>query len=628
MSRTLLVMQPPGVPFGPLPGVLARNLPETAIHRYRSDWTEDFNVLTPEHRGRMLAIKGDFFFGLHELIANACDYVVYLSNPVDAALRVYAERWRSGDSELPFEDFIRLDESGKADNQAVALILGRPAESSAVEQTDVAAALDHLRRYFLHVGIVEEAEADLPELAAALGWPAIYLNPDELRLPESPAVSAATFELLRQRNQPGIALFEQARQLARSRRKPTTPRATVMSDVPPAIVATAAPATLDGADCLARPCLIFLHVPKTAGVSVTQALRRCVPEAHTLAGPEDHSAVRLFSELPPDRQRSMRLIYGHMPYGLHQNLPGDWRYLIILRNPLARIMSAYRYYRNYRNSYLHDFIADQNISFRQYVMSGIDRSIDNLQARYLAGDPTIFEGGRRFVGGVDDSVFTEASRHLSDAKVIAGTTGNLEAAMVLLGMEVGYQPYVVETLNTSGGQELVEWDAETLAAACLHNRYDIALYRKAHQLTKQRIMGAGPAYPERLNSYRQRVDQMRDKRSGAKSERIWLRLGTVPVAYLVEFHPGQYRFHMFSGSLIELEGRIYASEAEANVAIRQALPVDFVMGHLEEERKVAESGSQAVEIAGKTGAFRLIDPYDELLERGLTLVGDILPSLD
>lgn len=625
MSRTLLVMQPPGVPFGPLPGVLARNLPETAIRRYRSDWTEDFDLLTPEHRGRMLAIKGDFFFGLHDLIANACDYVVYLSDPVEAALRVYVERWRNGDSELPLEDFIRLDESGRADNQAVALVLGRPAGSSAVEQTEVAAALDHLRRYFLHVGIVEEAEADLPELTAALGWPAIYLNPDELRLPESSAVSAATFELLRERNQPGIAFFEQARQLARSRRKPTTPRATVIPDVPPAIVSNGAPAMLDSADCLARPCLIFLHVPKTAGVSVTQALRRCVPEAHTLAGPEDHSAPRLFSELPPDRQRGMRLIYGHMPYGLHKKLPGDWRYLIILRNPLARIMSAYRYYRNYQKSYLHDFIADRNISFKQYVLSGVDRTIDNLQARYLAGDPTIFEGGRRFVGGVDSGVFAQANQHLSDTKVIAGTTGNLEAAMVLLGMEMGYQPYVVETLNNSGGQEPVEWDAETLAAACLHNRYDIALYRKAHQLTKQRILGAGPAYPERLNSYRQRVDQLSNKRGGAESERIWLRLGTVPVAFLVEISPGQYRFHMFSGSLIELEGRIYGSEAEANAAIRQALPADFVMGHLEEERKVTENGTQAVQIAGKTGAFRLIDPYDELLERGLDLVGNILP---
>lgn len=628
MSRTLLVMQPPGMILGPLPSLLARNLPETTVLRYRSDWTENFDTLTPEQRGRLLAIKGDFFFGLHELIANACDYVVYLSNPVSAALRIYAERWRDGGSELPFEDFIRLDESGKADNQAVALLLGRPAGTSVIGPSEVAAALHHLRSYFLHVGIVEEAEADLPELAVAMGWPAVYLNPDELRLPELPSVSAGTYELLRQRNQPGISLFEQARELARSRRKPTTPRATVMPDVPIAAVPITEPATLDSVDCLARPCLIFLHVPKTAGVSVTQALRRCVPEALTLAGPEDHSTFRLFSELPPDRQRSMRLIYGHMPYGLHEKLSSDWRYLIILRNPLARIMSAYRYYRNYRNSYLHDFIEDHNISFKQYVMRGVDRSIDNLQARYLAGDPTIFEGNRRFIGGVDDSVFIKANQHLSDARVIAGTTGNLEATMALLGMEMGYQPYVSETLNTSGGLEPIEWDAETLAAACLHNRYDIALYRNALRLTEKRMLQAGPAYPEKLQSYRRRLNQMNASRHGSHTDRIWLRLGVVPVAYLIEIHPGQYRFHMFSGSLVELEGRVYASEAEANAAIRQALPADFVDGHLEEERRAAKIGDHAAQIAGMTGALRLVDPYDELLERGLGLVGDILPSFD
>lgn len=628
MSRTLLVMQPPGAPPGPLPSVLARNLPETAMLQYRSDWTEDFDALSPAHRGRKLVIKGDIFFGLHEQIANACDYVVYLADPVASALRVYADRWRDSDSGLPFEEFIRLDESGKADNQAVALVLGRPAQSGHVEPDEVSAALHHLNSYFLHVGIVEEAEADLPELAAAMGWPAIYLNPDELRSPPPPAVSPATLELVRSRNQPGISLFVQARELARSRRKPNTPRATVMPDVPPMKIPVGNPAALDGADSLARPCLIFLHVPKTAGVSVTQALRRCVPEAFTLAGPEDLSAFRLFSEMPPERQRNMRLIYGHMPYGIHEKLHGDWRYLIILRNPLARIMSAYRYYRKYRNSYLHDFIAERNINFKQYVLGGMDRSVDNLQTRYLSGDPTIFEGGRRFIGGVDDSVFAAASRHLSDPKAIAGTTGDLDATMTLLGIEMGYQPYVTETLNISGGQELAEWDAETLAAACLHNRYDIALYRLAQHRMERGIAEAGNGYSENLLLYRQRVEQLRDKPRGGQSDRIWLYLGVIPVAYLVEQRPGQYRFHMFSGSLVELDGRVYASEAEANAAIRQALPAEFVAGHLEEERIAAELRAKAGQMAGKTGAFRLVDPYDDLLERGLALVGDILPRLD
>lgn len=627
MSNTLLVMQPPGMPLGPLGSLLARHVPETAILDYAPGWSAEFATLSPEHRGQFRVIKGLLPFGLHGEIGNACDYLLYLSDPVAAALRAYHERWTDGASELAFEDFIREDADGKADNQALALVLGRPAFSAPAAEAEVASAMHHLNTYFLHVGIIEEAEADLPELAVAAGWPRVYLNPGELKLAPVPAVSPAALELVRERNQPALAFYAAARDLARSRRRPaTTPPATVMPDIPAARQVERTPSALDAADCAKKPCLIFLHVPKTAGVSITQALRRCVPEEITLAGPEDHSAGRLFDEMPPERQRALRLIYGHMPYGLHGKVEGDWRYLILLRNPLARLMSAYRYYRQNKNSFLHDYITGGHITFKQYVLRGFDRTVDNLQTRYVAGDDDIFEGDRRYIGQLGHDMLDKAVAHIADERALVGVTGELDATMVLLGMEMGYQPYVVETLNASGGSEAAEWDAETLVAACLYNSFDIALYRLAQRRLQERISAVGPAFRERLAAYRERVERMRTG-SGQPPGRKWLSVGAMPAAYLTEIGPAQYRFHAFSGSLVGLEGQLFSSETAAMAAIRKELPADFIDGHMREKTAIAAYKSDAGRLANGHGPFRLADPYDDLLERGLALVGDAIPDL-
>lgn len=86
--------------------------------------------------------------------------------------------------------------------------------------------------------------------------------------------------------------------------------------------------------------VIFLHVPRTGGTTIVELLRTCLRPSICIDGTED---LRFLANLPEDKCRILRLAYGHMPYGLHRIIPMACRYVVFLRDPVDRVMSAYRY---------------------------------------------------------------------------------------------------------------------------------------------------------------------------------------------------------------------------------------------------------------------------------------------
>src|SRR4051812_42176522 len=87
--------------------------------------------------------------------------------------------------------------------------------------------------------------------------------------------------------------------------------------------------------------LIFTHIPKAAGSTLTSFLRT------------QYARDEVFEVTPiprpelPERMRSLpsktRLAYGHPTYGLQQRPEPPCRYFTMLREPIGRVVSAYRY---------------------------------------------------------------------------------------------------------------------------------------------------------------------------------------------------------------------------------------------------------------------------------------------
>jgi len=97
------------------------------------------------------------------------------------------------------------------------------------------------------------------------------------------------------------------------------------------------------------PRLAFVHVPKTAGTSVTHALSRyyeghCCPAMTTLD-------YRLYGD---DALAQYRFYKGHAYRRDYERLPGDTIRFTVLRDPVNRALSYYNYYRSLDDSELTD----------------------------------------------------------------------------------------------------------------------------------------------------------------------------------------------------------------------------------------------------------------------------------
>lgn len=131
----------------------------------------------------------------------------------------------------------------------------------------------------------------------------------------------------------------------------------------------------------------FMHIPKTAGSSLREILEaRFAPEGIIPTKREmdshwngNYPPISWLLELPSKRWASCRLLRGHFHYQLADRFPQAPVCLTMLREPVARSISALRHFarhsRRYRDAKIADMVHDESL---------VKRQIANLQVRMLA----------------------------------------------------------------------------------------------------------------------------------------------------------------------------------------------------------------------------------------------------
>ena len=134
---------------------------------------------------------------------------------------------------------------------------------------------------------------------------------------------------------------------------------------------------------------VFVHIHKTGGMSLYSALEdffgpeSCIRFAN--GGLADSAA---FESLNTEALKNIRLISGHFFYPTFlRKITPDWTPIVIVRNPLERIFSAY----NYMSQPFHALAeAVGGMSFEEYyehISSGA-RGENNIQCQYICGEPS------------------------------------------------------------------------------------------------------------------------------------------------------------------------------------------------------------------------------------------------
>jgi hypothetical protein len=226
--------------------------------------------------------------------------------------------------------------------------------------------------------------------------------------------------------------------------------------------------------------LIFLHIPKAAGTTLHSILASRYPAGSHLSIYDPEQAARMIPHWPLARREQIRLLEGHVAFGLHECLVGETTYITLLRDPIERIISHYYYVRRMPGHYLHDRVVGDNMSLAEYAGSGLSDELDNGQVRLIAG---VVSAETVPVGACDTRLLEIAKRNIEGHFALAGLTERFDASLALMAIQLGWDRIpTYSNLNVSENKPPKDRiDASARSAIGKANALDCSLYEWAER---------------------------------------------------------------------------------------------------------------------------------------------------
>jgi hypothetical protein len=227
--------------------------------------------------------------------------------------------------------------------------------------------------------------------------------------------------------------------------------------------------------------VVFLHIPKTAGNTVTWLLDRHYAADRRYAVPTSPKEIPPLEEilaglrsLPPDQLQRLDLLTGHFPYGVHAALPRRARYMTFVRDPVERVVSLYHYIRSHP---VHPLRGEANrLTLREFAEGNVSGNLHNGQTAFIAGKGIWHD---RF----DDELLAEALANIESGFAAVGVTERLDESVLVLRRRLGWGPrvyYRSQNVNSARPREAL--DRETAVAIEALNELDRRLYDRATKL--------------------------------------------------------------------------------------------------------------------------------------------------
>lgn len=220
-------------------------------------------------------------------------------------------------------------------------------------------------------------------------------------------------------------------------------------------------------------CVIFLHIPKTAGTTLASSLQWNYPP-HATRHVDLFGKPEKIQEFSREDLSQVRLLHGHIAYGIHEYLPVPTRYVTVVREPVARVVSAYKFILNLERHGLHEQVVKDQIGLEEFIETfWVDKRISR-QTRLLCD---------RHDGPLDDDALEEAKHNLTGFWVV-GLTERFEETFALLRRKLRLRLPFYATRNVGRPIPVSDRAVELIRG---RERYDLGLYEFASDLFDRQI---------------------------------------------------------------------------------------------------------------------------------------------
>ncbi|MGQ0502019.1 MAG: glycosyltransferase family 2 protein [Panacagrimonas sp.] len=158
---------------------------------------------------------------------------------------------------------------------------------------------------------------------------------------------------------------------------------------------------------LAAPVrIVFVHAPKTAGISLFNVLKDWAGADQAIRYPRAVPKHReALMALRGEKLDALRVVSGHFRYPVFRQACGDdWQYISVVRDPVDRIVSVYRYIKGWQEHPAHDEV--RNLDFAGFfAWLNKNPHNQNTQVKLLTGQDDLEQAKRvagqyRLIGSV------------------------------------------------------------------------------------------------------------------------------------------------------------------------------------------------------------------------------------
>jgi hypothetical protein len=249
--------------------------------------------------------------------------------------------------------------------------------------------------------------------------------------------------------------------------------------------------------------LIFQHIPKTGGITLSHLLLQHFDrdQIFHVRNPE-HTKAPVFGStwgmmdefiaLPESRRSEFRCVMGHMPFGIHEHVPGKSGYLTVLRDPVERILSQHgQYNRMVQNQ---EIKADRLLSLEEYLDLK-PSTLDNHQTRFLLGPA--------YQDRSDRDRFERVRKNLEKHFSLVGVLESFDETVLILNKLMGWSCVGFRRRNVGS----LRSSRDEISPALLErmkemNDLDFRLHAYAKEHLNRAIDSYGPGFDEDLADLR------------------------------------------------------------------------------------------------------------------------------
>ncbi len=212
--------------------------------------------------------------------------------------------------------------------------------------------------------------------------------------------------------------------------------------------------------------LIFLHIPKTAGTTLNRIIEwQYDPRLiYTVDPYQIRATAGRLTTLPEERRRRLRVVRGHLLYGIHECLPQSGTYITMLRDPVKRVLSSYQFILRRPLHPLHRKLKAKGNAFEAFLEFTANRQ--NLQTKMLAGVP--------HVALCDEQTLAAAKEHATKSFRVVGISERFHESLLLIASSFGWEIPYYENRKVSKNSPAI--DPATIERIRARNSYDLELY--------------------------------------------------------------------------------------------------------------------------------------------------------